>query len=219
MSYVIRDIYTRYQIPPWLQMHMQRVAAVAATLFDARKELDGLQKKDRDGLICACLLHDMGNIIKFNFDKLALFPPSERDHWDTVRSTMIARYGRDAHVATLAIMDEIGVSSRVRKIVDTVDFAHADTIARSNDRLVQIVQYADSRVIPTGIGSLADRMKDMFDRYSHLHDSNSAETHKQIHALEEIERLLFEGTALSPEDITEASCAETARTLLEFSIC
>ncbi|USN54769.1 MAG: HD domain-containing protein [Candidatus Peribacteria bacterium] len=65
MSHSIQDIYTQYQIPPSLQEHMLRVAAVAEQIC-----LHSSQEIDHATIVTAALLHDMGNIIKFNLDKL-----------------------------------------------------------------------------------------------------------------------------------------------------
>ncbi len=61
----ISEIYEEYKIMPNLREHQLRVAAVAAQICDNFNK--PLNKKE---IITACLLHDMGNIIKF---KLELF--------------------------------------------------------------------------------------------------------------------------------------------------
>ena len=60
----IKDIYSKYNIPPNLQLHMFRVAAFADILCDNHKKVDF----DKEIIIKSCLLHDLGNIIKFDFD-------------------------------------------------------------------------------------------------------------------------------------------------------
>ena len=193
---------------------MYRVAAVAATLFDAHELADY-----RDELISACLLHDMGNIVKFNFDALLIVSPDERNHWEVAQKKMIAQYGTSAHKATLAIVDAIGVSSRVREIVDGVDFSNCEKIAESNDVLLMMAQYADARVTPNGIASLDERMEDMLTRYAHKHNRNDEETMRQIRALENIEQQLFTGLLFTPSDITEDSTQLMREELKNFVIC
>ena len=46
---------------PSLQLHMYRVTAVASRIVDNWKG----QNLDKKEIIIACLLHDIGNIIKF----------------------------------------------------------------------------------------------------------------------------------------------------------
>jgi len=53
---------------PSLQLHMFRVAGVASVICENFKQPELI---NQDDIVSACLLHDMGNIIKFN---LSLFP-------------------------------------------------------------------------------------------------------------------------------------------------
>ncbi len=220
----IVSIYEQYRIPPWLAMHMRRVAAVAGRVFDAHaKRADGadnvLSERDRSDLCSACLLHDMGNIIKFNFSVLGEEVSVEgKDHWETVRSDMIARYGRDEHHATLAILDELRVSPRVREIVDAIGFLKNEDTLASGDLLKKIAAYADSRVVPSGIAALADRLQDMHERYATRHPKDAPETERNSKALYDIEKELFQGAQIRPEDITEASCTELCSELTRFDI-
>ncbi len=60
----IVDIYSHYHIPPIIEMHQLRVAAVARTLAEAH-----VGKCDAEVVTQVGLLHDMGNLIKVEFDK------------------------------------------------------------------------------------------------------------------------------------------------------
>ena len=215
----IEKIYGEYRIPPWLAMHMYRVAAVGQAVFDARASIDTtLTPENKKDLITACLLHDMGNIIKFDLDKLPSPVRTERDHWETVRSDMISRYGRDEHQATLVIIDEIGASQRARDIVDAIGFLNNENTARSSDIVKKMAAYADSRVVPSGVATLAERMTDMHERYSDKHHKDAPETVINSKALFDIERELFAGTTLRPEDITETSMADMRDEFKRFDI-
>jgi hypothetical protein len=220
MTRPISEIYAEYRIPPWLQMHMYRVAAVAATLFDAtasRTDEGVFLSTDREDLMTACLLHDMGNIIKFDFT-LALHGSEQEADWKSVQQDFFARYGHDEHHATIAIMRELGVSERSIAVVDTINFMHCVDISKDGDLLVQIAQYADSRVVPSGIASLAERMSDMYIRYAHKHPETSEETKRQVAALQTIEHLLFEHLTITPEYITESSVSSLRDSLRDFPI-
>ncbi len=203
-------------------MHMYRVAAVAAAVFDARVSAMASNQAgttDRDDLISACLLHDMGNIIKFNFKVLGEEVSIQgADHWQTVRSDMIARYGRDEHHATLAILDELGVSARVRGLVDCIGFLKNEDTLASGDMLRKIAAYADSRVVPNGIATLDDRLNDMYERYATRHPKDAPETERNAKALYEIEKELFSGIVLRPEDITEESMTTIRDGFARFDI-
>ena len=71
----ITEIYDEYKIMPNLREHMFRVAGVASLICDNLEE--SLSKKE---IISACLLHDLGNIVKFDLESTAkLFSVSEKD--------------------------------------------------------------------------------------------------------------------------------------------
>lgn len=71
---LISQIYKNYNIPPGLQLHMYRVTGVAFIICNHFNE--GI---DRNTILSTCFLHDMGNIIKFNFDLLPeLFEKRDR---------------------------------------------------------------------------------------------------------------------------------------------
>ncbi len=57
----IQQLYEKYEIMPNLQLHMYRVAAVAKMICDHFQKPINKQE-----VIITCLLHDIGNIIKFD---------------------------------------------------------------------------------------------------------------------------------------------------------
>jgi HD superfamily phosphodiesterase len=59
----LKYIYKKYYIPLNLQKHMLEVASVAEIICDNCKE--DLNKEE---IIASCLIHDLGNIIKMDFD-------------------------------------------------------------------------------------------------------------------------------------------------------
>ena len=214
----IVDIYKDYNIPPWLQMHQYRVAAVAATLFDAHIASGGLLT-GRNEIISAGLLHDMGNIAKFNFESPVLpMTDEEKIYWKEVQISITSRYGVSAHAATLAIIAEIGVSPRIREIIDSISFSTCDEIEKSSDMPIKIMQYADMRVVPAGVVSLDARVEDMYVRYAHKRKRDDARIAQLVEAMKKIERSLFSGLPLMPADITETSVAALRDSFVTFSI-
>jgi predicted HD phosphohydrolase len=210
----ISEIYKKYQIPPWLQMHMYRVTAVAATLFDAHRLKDG-----RDELISAGLLHDMGNIAKFNFETpVTPIPEGEIKYWEEVKKSVISKYSVSAHIATLAMIDEIGARPRVREIIDSINFSKCDEIQKLDDMSIKILQYADMRVIPSGIDSLQARFDDMYIRYAYKRKVDDVRTSELVQAMKNIEKDLFEGISLEPSDISENSLAKLRDSFSTFEI-
>lgn len=61
MAETISQIYDRYQVLPALQLHMLRVAAVAQLICSSHH-----RALPTDHIISCCLLHDIGNILKFD---------------------------------------------------------------------------------------------------------------------------------------------------------
>lgn len=71
----IKEIYKMFRVPPNLQEHMIRVAKVARFIFDhwVGPKLDW-QKLEK-----ICLLHDLGNVVKFDLDRYPEFLGRERE--------------------------------------------------------------------------------------------------------------------------------------------
>jgi hypothetical protein len=80
----ILDIYKDYQIPDNLQLHQLRVAGVAKLTFDNWLS----EKPDINLITSVCLLHDMGNIIKFDFEKFPQLVEGDIEHWRLFRSSL-----------------------------------------------------------------------------------------------------------------------------------
>ena len=107
----IKQIYLNYRIPPNLQDHMLRAASVGAYISDHWKNKADL---DKNSMIQALLLHDMGNIIKFDFRFSYLLGKEEANtgYWKKIQQEFIKKYGDDEHVATVEIAKEIGLRDR-----------------------------------------------------------------------------------------------------------
>jgi hypothetical protein len=211
----IAEIYEKYKIPPWLQTHMYRVASVSATLFDARGLMEG-----RDALISACLLHDMGNIIKFDFSLFPeLYTADEKQYWQEVQKEYKEKYGDSTHTATEAIAKEVGLSVRAFEILLSIGFGNAVENEKSNDILKKIATYADMRVMPDGVAPLSKRLADLRVRYKNnpkrIYDK---EVERQERALYAIECELFNGVNLVSADIREESISAMLEKVQCFDI-
>lgn len=216
MSKVVGELYDRYKIMPQLAEHQLRVAAVAYAIEQALFE-----PIHDEELISACLLHDMGNILKFD---LGLFPeylePQGRDYWEGVKERYRARYGSDEHVATLAIAREIGVSERTLDYIAAVGFSKAVENERSDCFEKKIACYADQRVAPRGIVTLAERLEEGARRYAGRadHQEDEASVAANAAALRSIEKQIFSRASDTPESITAVSCARYLPTLRKYHI-
>lgn len=158
----IKAIYQKYEVNPRLQTHMLRVTALAKIIFD---HWHG-SKLNYHSLITACLLHDLGNIIKTD---MVNNPPTEGGgvtHWIEVKNSMTQKYGNDDHEATLAMCREIGVSEEVLFIVNNKEFKSFDFVLDSDNWDLKVITYADHRIGFDGLLGLKQRFDDQIKRYS-----------------------------------------------------
>lgn len=158
----VKQIYEQYVIPPNLQKHMLRVAALSTILTESWKK----EKLDRESVVIACVFHDMANIIKFNFNKPSLFKEEEgqANYWRKVQTIVMQKYGNNVHSATLRICQEIGLSKKVLGIIEKLDWDNTLKILEQQDYESAIPIYCDMRIGPHGIMSLLDRIENLSTR-------------------------------------------------------
>jgi len=156
----VAEIYQKYKIPPQLQLHQLRVAAVAKYICD-----NFTREIDTQEIITADLFHDMGNIIKFD---LTLFPeylePEGYDYWRKVQLDFIEKYGNEEHLATYEIAREIGISPRSFDILQSIGSSKSQQRLRDDDYSRKIAHYVDGRVSPNGVVSIKSRVADVNKR-------------------------------------------------------
>lgn len=214
-----REIYERYQLPPWLRLHQLRVAAVGKMAAEAQAV-----PVDVSLIVSTCLVHDIGAIVKFDFstreEKLrALCPPEEIPHWIAVQADMHKRYGTKEYPASKAILEELGLE-RVLAVFTRMGLANVKDVLEKDERHVQIAQYGDMRVGPTGIFPLKARMQDVMDRYTEYwrQDGRGNEMGDYPMLMETLEARIFEGARIRPEDITDASVAPLIEELWDWEV-
>lgn len=157
------DIYKKFGIPPNLQQHMIWVAGVAE--FIASNWADN--KIDKSRLVKASLVHDLGNIVKFNFDKYPEFLGEEVkniNYWKEKQKEVISKYGNDDHVVTEKMLNEIGLDTESIEVISTKSFANAIETSNSDNWYLKILLYSDMRVLPFGVCTLEERLKDIMER-------------------------------------------------------
>jgi 5'-deoxynucleotidase YfbR-like HD superfamily hydrolase len=213
----ISEIYQKYQIPPHLQLHMYRVSAVAWTICDNFDE-----ELDKINIVAAELLHDMGNIIKFD---LKLFPeflePEGYDYWERVQKDYIARYGYDEHEATRIIANEVSTAPRIQELLNSVGSSKTSLIIKSKDKAKWIANYSDYRVYPHGVVSLKRRLEDGRKRYVNNTRLNSVSMEKSIEIEKfsyELEELIQKETSIDLNSITDESVSDIIKQLPNFEI-
>jgi len=219
MPMTIATIYKKYRIMPTLQEHMLRVAAVASLICDS---ID--VPVDRKSIISACLLHDMGNIIKFRMGVLPEFyEPEGLEYWQEVKNEFSKKYGENEHEATLKIIKEgLGLPERITNLVDQVRFGFTCKHRDGDDFNMKIVHYADGRVDPHGVVSYEERMNEGKKRYkghkSTFGAMEEGEREKLVQCGKEIERQIFAQCKIKPEDINDEAVAPIISELKNFMV-
>ena len=198
-----------------LVMHQIRVAAVAMQICES---LD--IEIDKESIVKACLLHDMGNIIKFQLD---IFPewnkPEGVEYWQMVKDEYISKYGTNEHSASVAIALELGVTSHICDLINCVDSSFADKIVKEDDFEKKICAYADNRVSPYGIVSVEEHSLNAKERYKNHPQAFTEEARlffiENVHI---VENQIFSHSNIKPEDINNDSIIFYLEKLENFSI-
>ena len=212
----VTDVYKRYQITSSLQQHQLRVAAVAKMLCESLS-----QPVDTETVTKACLIHDMGNIIKFDLNhQPELLEPEGTTYWAKVQKEFIDKYGDDEHEATLQIARELGASQKVLDCIDAIGFSKINGNHFGGTVEQKICNYADMRVAPYGVVDIHERLADGRKRYSYRKDYSLPDNERsevEVH-LEKLEEDLFKMSHLKPSQITEDSIQPIIEELKEYEI-
>jgi hypothetical protein len=210
----IQDIYAKYQIMPQLSLHMRRVAAVGQLILEGWKG-----EIDRDLVMRTLLLHDMGNLAKFDLteagqQRIKSAEPTDLPHWREVQIAFWEEYGRSAHEATKAIVSKLGHED----VNDILEAEHTLFFSEESDSQLAlelpatlILLYSDCRVIPTGVTTYDARLEDLNTRYG-----SKSSTWKAW--MERFEQHLQSHTSTQLTAITEASTAPILDKLLNYTV-
>lgn len=213
----ISQVYQQYKIMPSLQFHMYRVAGVAYMICDGIPQ----STVDRTSIISACLLHDMGNIIKFKLDAFPEFlQPEGFDYWNGVKEEYKHKYGSDEHEATLAIARELKVSERTYELINAIGFSKAKQNYETSDIAKKICAYADMRVQPYGVTSLQQRLADGRKRFQIRKPEVDNQTFfdEMSEYLTQIEGQLFSTNLITSDTITEDKVQHIIPQLTHFEL-
>lgn len=159
----ITEIYKKYQVPINLQEHMLRVASVAN--FIVENWID--DSLDKNKVLAVSLLHDIGNIVKFDFEKNTDFYSKNEvsiDQLKKIQLEFINKYGNDDDEANVKILSELGLDKELIDIVRNKKFSNCINTSLSENWILKILLYSDLRVLPHGIDDLENRFKDVMDR-------------------------------------------------------
>ncbi len=152
----IRDLYDKYNIMPQLREHQLRVGGIARLITD-----------DHDSIVTA-LVHDMGNIVKFDLDNPVTLI-SDVDKWKREQAHVRKTYGHDAHEATYAILKEAGLDKYNTHLRDEGRAYDNETLDinffESMSKPALFTLYGDMRVSVVGVVSMQERIEDLERRY------------------------------------------------------
>lgn len=208
----ISEIYTEYKIMSNLQEHMLRVAAVASLICENFNE--PLPKEE---IVTACLIHDMGNIIKSRFEFFPEFlEPEGLEYWQKVKDDYIKKYGENEEDANEKIAQELGVSSKIIFLVNQDCFSLFCQQKDSDNMGVKVMHYADARVSPYGVVSYEERMNEAKKRYEN--SPREEERQKFVACGKEIEKQIFAKCKIKPEDINDETVAQVILELKDFVV-
>lgn len=213
----ILSVYEKYHIPKNLEQHQ---FAVAGCAYQICESLNNFQETHE--VLSACLLHDMGSIIKFDF---SLFPDvyaqEGLSYWQEIKEEFIRKYGPDEHVATLEIAKELNVSRRVVELTNSVGFSKAVLNLNSQDLSAKICCYVDQRVSPFGVKKLFDRIMEGYERKKtnpKFIQSNQEKFQEYVSALMKMEEQIFSNTNLTPDDVNDLSISPYLEKLKNFTL-
>lgn len=146
---------------PQLQTHMLRVAGVGKIILDGWKSTI-----DKDLVMRTLLLHDMGNIVKFDLSN-PLMAIDNLDYWIQVQQEWWKKYGKNAHEATAQIVAELGQDDAGRVMESEHAGYASDNPAKllEQDWPAKILSYCDMRVTPSGVVPMSVRIADLQKRY------------------------------------------------------
>ena len=214
----VSDIYTRYPVTPNLARHMLRVGAVTRLILD---HWSGPALEERTMMKIA-LLHDTGNILKFDFEGHPHLLEEEQPNvqrWKALQAEWAARFP-DENAMTYAIAAECGMHPGEIAMMRDLGYGLMDRIAQEERFERKIVKYADMRAAPFGILPLKDRLEEGNKRYA-KHPTISID-HSKTKLLQEaafdVERQIMVHCTLTPRDITEETVAHVMEALRSYEL-
>ncbi len=220
MSRNILEIYQAYKIMPKLQIHQLRVASVAKKICDSCNLVG--KNVDTSSIVKACLLHDMGNIIKFD---LTYFPdftqPEGIEYWQKIKEEYINKYGNNEHNATGKIVREINAGEKVESLLALTGFSKVLHVLNDENLEKKICNYADMRVGPYGILSVSERTEDGRKRQSSktsVTKNISTDFDDVVKGLFELEKQIFLELEIQPDEINDLSVKNIIEELKEYEI-
>src|SRR4030042_2345407 len=211
---IIADIYYKYKIMPQLQEHMLKVGGVALLICNHFQN-----KLDNNLIISTCLLHDMGNAVKFNFNTYPkILGKKLVVEGKKIQKYYIKKYGVDADKATYKILKEISVSKKIILLVKSMGFSRTTETFKTKDFNIKICEYSDLRVSPFGVLSMIERLGEGINRYNNTFKQkySPSKLKSMVNYTQEIEKQIFKHCAIKPADITEVKVKPLINKLRDY---
>lgn len=157
----IKELYAVAKVPPNLARHMLETAtvgdAVLSRWIGSPIRSDALRK--------SLLVHDLGNLVKFQRPFLGEWSSSQ-EYWMTVQDALRSRFGLSAYDATLGLIREMSIDAEVTHLVEELCRLQQNEIPLGEVSWeVRIAEYADLCVSPAGIVGTQARIADIKERY------------------------------------------------------
>lgn len=187
------------------------VAAVGAYIAD---HWDKPNELDRTRIIKGLLLHDTGNIIKFDFSRPDLLGDAERkdlEKWKRIQAEFTQQYGNE-DVATHALARLSGADEKVLEILDAVGSSKLQKALETIDWNKKIACYSDFRIGPFGVLTVNERYDDIVARYRGRGHAMSdvEETERRRQRCLELEKQLQEHVSINLQSLSKAEIKEIA---------
>ncbi|KXK11089.1 MAG: hypothetical protein UZ22_OP11002000471 [Microgenomates bacterium OLB23] len=215
----VTNIYDHYHVPPILRTHMYSVAALAMHVINNLSH--PIDTANTHLVVQACLLHDVGNIVKFDLDNSDLLIKEDAASLSKLKEEFAQRFGADDHEATIAMLKELNVSQEVLDVLIPSRTMEEAFQRLKSDARFGYYFYADFRVAPTGVVSLDDRVDELLARYRGRDgylwaDKERAEASRVL--MKAHEHTLQKQTTIDIASICNEDIAVTSQSLFSYPI-
>jgi hypothetical protein len=200
----IHSVYSKFDLPSNLRMHCFRTASISELVCEnwSGPEID------KEDVVATLLLHDLGNLIKYDFSSTSLLAREDAmnlDYWKQKQKETVAKYGSSETEATLRMAEEIGISERMMFLLKghegIADWVCA--VLGSSDWEMKIIAYSDCRVSPSEVVGIKERFDDLIKRRK---GKPIEETYKKLYpSVVELEKQLSEKMSIAPSQINDKS--------------
>ncbi len=212
---LVSEIYKKFDIPNNLVHHMMTVALVVKFI---QTNWTGKQL-DWDQLIKAALLHDLGNIVKFDMDKypeLMKEEVSRIDYWKKIQKKIIKKYGTNDHLATEKMLNKVNIEQSITKLILDKSFGNVIKVVNGNDWYAKILLFADLKVGPTKIMLVKERITDIKNRMPHY--TNRKDFPAMLLSLEKLDEQIQEYLAVDINSVENNLSKKLSKDLLGINI-